>query len=69
MIKHIGFVLLFSIFSCQFGDSPKVFSEVALSDKLITLNGKEITLASVLDKNKGKALVIGFWASWCKDCM
>lgn len=70
MIKRIGvIVFLFFITGCKFGDTPVLFSEEALADKFVSLNGKQITLASILDKNEEKTIVIDIWASWCKDCI
>ncbi len=70
MIKRISvIVILFFVVSCQLGDPPVSFSEEALAEELMMLNGDIITLASVLDRNTGKIIVIDFWASWCKDCI
>ena len=70
-MKQISSILLvFLVVSCrQLGAPPVSFSEEALADKFITLNGKEVTLVSILDKNKGKTIVLNIWASWCKDCI
>ncbi|UOB16563.1 TlpA family protein disulfide reductase [Abyssalbus ytuae] len=40
----------------------------ALNEIFIDLEGNEVTFASILDKNSGKAIYIDIWASWCKDC-
>ena len=39
-------------------------TEVILYDE----NKKATTLSSILEANKGKALYIDFWASWCAPC-
>ncbi|MCL5129548.1 MULTISPECIES: TlpA disulfide reductase family protein [unclassified Algibacter] len=64
--KYI-FILLISFLSCK--DEPKEFSTEALNDTFITLNGTEATFQSILDKHKGKTIVIDIWASWCSDCI
>jgi len=70
MIKRLGIVmLLFFVTSCRLGDLPLVFSEEALADKMMMPDGKQITLAEILDRNEGETIVVDFWASWCKDCI
>ena len=60
----------------QFGFSqevPKVlktkFSKEALAQKLQDTNGKEISMTEILKQNKGKILILDFWAGWCRDCL
>jgi len=45
------------------------FSKEALSEKVVADDGNEIQFQEILDKHKGKAVVIEFWASWCSDCV
>jgi thiol-disulfide isomerase/thioredoxin len=45
------------------------FSQSMTADSLITYEGEEIKLQQILDKHKGKIVLIDFWASWCKDCI
>lgn len=47
----------------------KQFSEEALTQKLMDLNGKEIPLKDIIKKHEGKTIVIEAWASWCSDCV
>lgn len=61
-------ILLFSIFSCN-TEVPTQFSKDALNDTFITLEGEDITFKSILEKHKGKTIVIDVWASWCGDCL
>ncbi len=69
-MKRIGIILLFLlVFNCKYVESPLYFSEDALSEKLITLKGEEITLFSILEENKENFILIDMWASWCRDCV
>ena len=45
------------------------FSKEALSQKIMSLEGKKTSIADVLQKHEGKILIIDFWASWCQDCI
>lgn len=68
MIKKI--ILLFSLVlvSCNF-ETPTQFSEKALNNKLITTDNNSITLKEIINKHKGKKILIDVWASWCRDCL
>ena len=59
-------VLFFA--SCNL-ETPSEFSEKALNDSFYTLDNKSILLKEILNKHKGKKIVINVWASWCKDCV
>lgn len=45
------------------------FSAEALGQEFIGLDGKNINLQQILDKNQGNVVLIDVWASWCKDCI
>lgn len=45
------------------------FAPEALSYKMITAEGSEMTFKSILKKHKGKTIVLEVWASWCSDCV
>ena len=70
MIKKMNYllILLISMFSCN-TEKPTQFSEAALNDTFITLEGDEIPFQSILEKHKGKTILIDVWASWCGDCL
>lgn len=63
-------VLIFSIVlfaSCQAQD--KQFSKEALSQKLVSLEGNDVDLGSIIKRHQGKTVLIEVWASWCSDCV
>lgn len=45
------------------------FPQEALSAKLLSLKGENVTLEDVLKKHHGKTIVLDIWASWCSDCI
>jgi thiol-disulfide isomerase/thioredoxin len=61
-------ILLTAFFSCN-TEVPTQFSEEALNDTFITLQGEEVAFESILEKHKGKTILIDIWASWCRDCI
>lgn len=61
-------VIAMASISCS-NAQQKEFSKKALKGVLTTTENKEVTLKDVLEKYKGKTLVIEVWASWCGDCV
>ena len=61
-------IFLFSMISCSQAQET-AFTQAALDSKMTSLDGKEVTFKEVLDKHKGKTVVIDVWASWCPDCI
>ncbi len=45
------------------------FSEKVLKSILYNTRGQQTTLGHVIDSLKGNAILIDFWASWCKACI
>lgn len=69
MFKKIAIlVLLIGFVGCN-SEDPKVFSEKALNEKLVSLEVASFTFQEVLKQQKGKKILIDIWASWCKDCL
>jgi len=68
-MRKISYLLLLFISFLACKEDPKNFKEAALNDMLVTLEGEEVTLKSILEKHKGKKIVIDIWASWCADCI
>ncbi len=68
-MKKIYLILtvLVSCLSCV--EDPIQFSEAALNDTFVSLEGEEVTFKSILEKHKDKIIVIDIWASWCSDCL
>ena len=69
-MKNILLLTLFTctVLSCQTRVETQ-FSEAALNDELVSLNGDSILFKSILEKHQGKTVFIDVWASWCKDCL
>lgn len=61
-------ILFFAMASCA-QEQETAFTADALSAKMKTLDGKEITFKNILNLYKGKTIVIDVWASWCPDCI
>lgn len=66
-MRKIGiFVLIIVFSSCE---RPTQFSEEALQETFISLSKEDVTFQSILEKHKGKKILIDVWASWCRDCI
>lgn len=68
MKKNILLVLLLSFAGCN-TETPTQFSEIALQEEFVSLNGETVTFEAILEKHKGKTILITIWASWCSDCI
>ena len=68
----LAFGVLVSSFVCA-QKAPAVnkteFSSQVLQQKIVSSEGKKVTIAEVLEEHKGKILLLDFWASWCRDCI
>ncbi len=47
----------------------KEFSQEALQYELTTVTKETETFESILNKFKGKKIVVEIWAGWCSDCL
>ncbi len=68
MKKNILLVLLLSFAGCN-TKTPTQFSEIVLKEEFVSLNGETVTFEAILEKHKGKTILITIWASWCSDCI
>jgi thiol-disulfide isomerase/thioredoxin len=63
-------VLLIAVISFSCSQAQKTsFSKEALSETLLSDDGKQVPFKNILKNHKGKTLVIEVWASWCGDCV
>lgn len=62
-------VLSFAILFFGKISAQETFSKDAISQKLLTTEGSEISFGEILKQSKNKNTVIEVWASWCGDCV
>ena len=65
---NIILVLVLSFFGCN-TETPTQFSQEALNDTFISLQGESIQFQDILNKHIGQTILIDVWASWCRDCV
>ena len=64
----LEFLFVTTLLSCQ-NRVETQFSEAALNDEFVTLNGDSVLFKTILEKHLGNTVFIDVWASWCKDCL
>jgi thiol-disulfide isomerase/thioredoxin len=62
------FLFVTTLLSCQ-NRVETQFSEAAINDEFVTLNGDSVLFKTILEKHLGNTVFIDVWASWCKDCL
>ena len=67
-MKKIFLLLLIVCSSCTF-EKPEAFSELALNDTVFNTSDTALSVKEMLNKYKGKQILIDVWASWCADCI
>lgn len=69
MKKYISiFIVFITLISCN-SQNPTQFSEDALNDTFVSLDGNSIAFKDILKEHEGKTILIDIWASWCGDCI
>jgi len=68
MKQLVILLIAFATFSCTKAQKTN-FSKEALSQKLLAVDDSQVAFKDILNKYKGKTLVIEVWASWCGDCI
>jgi thiol-disulfide isomerase/thioredoxin len=69
MKQLIATILVFLTFLSSSCGQKTTFSDTTLNSKLTDIDGEKIDFQEIIDKHKGKTLVIEIWASWCSDCV
>ncbi len=67
-MKKFIIVVALVFASCNF-ETPTQFSEKALNDTVVSLDGVKQTFKEVINQYKGKKVLIDVWVSWCGDCI
>ena len=68
MKKVLALLIAVVSFSCS-NAQKTAFTKEALAENLVALDGSEVTFKSILEKHKGKTIILECWASWCGDCV
>lgn len=69
LMRILCFFIFVGLSACSVEQEKTQFSELALADKMISLQGQEMTFGEILKQFKGKKLLLDVWASWCADCI
>ena len=64
----VAAISLLGFISCK-TPNLETFRAEALAAELTTINQEKTTFEAVLEKHKGKVIVLDVWASWCSDCI
>lgn len=67
-MKKYWLICLIFIWACS-SERPADFPEKAQQEILIAWNDEEVRFEEILEKHRGRKILIDVWASWCKDCV
>lgn len=68
-MKGVWYLILIVVtMSCNF-ETPTQFSEPALQDEFVGMDGETTNLEAILAKHQGERILVDVWASWCSDCI
>ena len=65
---NIILIVLVTLFGCN-TETPTTFSEAAMNDNFISLQGESVQFKDILKQHEGQQIVIDVWATWCRDCI
>jgi len=68
-MKNLILLLFISLAACTNAQDKTQFSEKALADTMLDMQGSQISFSEIIEQYKGKKIVIDVWASWCGDCI
>ena len=68
MLKKGSIVFALIFMSCNL-ETPLEFSEKALHENLESIEGVSSSFEGIINKYKGKKILVDVWASWCRDCI
>ncbi len=68
MKKLVALIILVVFTNCNF-ETPTKFSKEVLQNRIHSITNESLTFKEVLEKYKGKKILIDVWASWCADCI
>ncbi len=54
---------------CMSSQEKKAFTAEALKEQFLNQEKNTLNLQEILNKHKGKIVLIDIWASWCPDCI
>lgn len=68
-IKVLFITMLVVFSACSNAQDKTKFSEKALAETMVSVDGDLLSFSKIINQYKGKKVVIDVWASWCPDCV